>query len=94
MRLQARVRQLEARGEAAPALVREWTAMLTQMRAAFANYYANHTDELPMEPPYQVSDAEIVAHARDLAMRGIPATFTDWFRYLEEVAASGGETCD
>ncbi len=92
MRLQARVRQLEARGGAAPALVREWTEMLTRLRASLADYYTKYADDPEKEPLYQVSDAEIAAEARYYAERGIPATLTDWFRHLREVAASeGGE---
>jgi len=92
VRLQARVRQLEARGGAVPALVREWTDILTRLRASLADYYTKYADDPEKEPLYQVSDAEIAAEARYFAERGIPATVTGWFRYMEEVAASeGGE---
>jgi len=61
--------------------------MLTRLRASFADY-AKYADDLERETPYQVSDAEIAAQARYYAERGIPATLTDWFRHLREVAAS------
>lgn len=97
MRLSARVRRLEAQGATTPTLVREWTDMLARLRASSASSAAQSPDNPAMHPPvYHVSDGEIETEARHLAGRGIPATFTDWFRHLEAVAAASGEhrECD
>lgn len=84
MRLGARVRQLEARGVAAPALVREWVAFLTLLRERCA---FTSDDGGPL---FQYTDAAIAAEARYYAGRGIPATIGDWFGHLRDVAADEG----
>jgi len=81
MTLARRVRRLQARYVTSPALVRAWTDMLMQLYASLAN----NTDDSEMNPPpHQVSDAAIAAEAHYLAEHGIPATLSDWFRYVRE----------